>query len=344
MKSTLLFYLLFATISFSFAQKSVIELVEEGITYHDSGDFEMAIETYKKALALDPNSTLVSYEISLSFYSNQDYENSIKYSDRVLKNKDDTYDLKAYHTKGSSLDALGRTKESNKVFKKAIKKYPSNYLLHYNLALNYYKLKDYEEAEEYSTNAIINNPLHSSSHLLLAYIHLEQEHKIKSYLSLHYFLLLEPTSNRAIQAFKYLEYVTYGNVTTEKEKPNTINISLSSLDLDSEFPGAQMMLSFMIAGNNTEKNEGKSKEKLLIENTETFFGFLGAMKDDSDKKQEGLYWDFYIPFFYLLSNSEHMDAYCYHITEATNDLAKEWIQQNTDKMFEFEKWLDEHQY
>ena len=129
----------------SIAQSGVEDIVKKGIQYHDKGDYDMAIETYKKALKINPKSTLVNYEIALSYFAKGGYKQTIKYSDAVLnQNKDHL--LQAYMVKGSALDMLGKTKESIKLFEKAIKKTEGHYLLYYNLALNFYKIRDLDNA------------------------------------------------------------------------------------------------------------------------------------------------------------------------------------------------------
>src|SRR5690554_4710826 len=116
------------------AQSSVEDFVTEGIQYHDKGDYDKAIETYKKALEINPESTLTNYEIALSYFKKGDFKKAIEHSDVVLnQNKD--HMIQAYMAKGSALDMLGKTKESIKLFKKAIKKTGGHYLLYYNLGL-----------------------------------------------------------------------------------------------------------------------------------------------------------------------------------------------------------------
>ena len=106
-------------------------LLQEGISLHDQGEFDKAIEKYNQALEQDPNSALIYYEISLSYYSKGDYERSIEYSDLVLDQKvNNNYQIYAYINKASSLDMLGKTKESIKLFHKAIKKTGGHYLLY----------------------------------------------------------------------------------------------------------------------------------------------------------------------------------------------------------------------
>ena len=109
-----------------FAQSEIENFVKEGIQYHDNGEFDKAIQSYEKALKIDPKSTLVNYEIALSYFSKGNYKEAVKYSDVVLNQNKDLM-LQAYMTKGSALDILGKTKESIKLFNKAIKKTEGHY-------------------------------------------------------------------------------------------------------------------------------------------------------------------------------------------------------------------------
>ena len=74
---------------------------------------------------------------------------------------------------------LGKTKESIKLFEEAMETNGPHYLLAYNLGLNHYKLGNLEDAE--TIKAIENNPNHSSSHLMLANIHIKKRIRSKPY-------------------------------------------------------------------------------------------------------------------------------------------------------------------
>ena len=111
------FFLSFTSIN---AQKTFKKLLEVGISNHDSGEYDEAIKYYKQALEIEPDSDLANYEISLSYLTKKDYKKAIVYSDKVLKKGDKRYLIPAYVNKGSSLDMLGKTKKSIKVFEKAI--------------------------------------------------------------------------------------------------------------------------------------------------------------------------------------------------------------------------------
>ena len=62
------------SLNLTHSQNDINSWVEKGIVFHDEGNYEKAIETYKKALEIDPKSSLVHYEISLSYFYNKDYK------------------------------------------------------------------------------------------------------------------------------------------------------------------------------------------------------------------------------------------------------------------------------
>lgn len=337
MKKHFLIFGLLLLSTFLYSQISVDSLVEVGIQYHDNGEFVQAIETYKTALEIEPNSPLVNYEIALTYMYAGDYQNAIKHSDKVIK-KNDKYLLQAYLVKGSCLDYLGKTKESIKLFKKGIKKFGDDHLLYYNLGYNYYNIKEFDKAEEAFIKAINTKANHASSHLFLGYLMYEKNQRVQSLLSLHFFLLLEPNSERSQNAYNLLQSQLSGGVEKNQEEPGKIDIFLSPDQLKSEFGTIDMMITILEASKSLEENEGKSDDQMFIENTTSFFKILGEHKT---KENTGFWWDFYVPFFYLIAESEHIDTYCYYISQSTKETAVDWLKENEKRVTDFAKWLSE---
>ncbi|HRT14302.1 MAG TPA: tetratricopeptide repeat protein [Bacteroidales bacterium] len=337
MKKHFLIFGLLLLSTFLYSQISVDSLVEVGIQYHDNGEFVQAIETYKTALEIEPNSPLVNYEIALTYMYSGDYQNAIKHSDKVIK-RNDKYLLQAYLVKGSCLDYLGKTKESIKLFKKGIKKFGDDHLLYYNLGYNYYNIKEFDKAEKAFIKAINTKANHASSHLFLGYLMYEKNQRVQSLLSLHFFLLLEPNSERSQNAYNLLQSQLSGGVERNQEEPGKIDIFLSPDQLKSEFGTIDMMITILEASKSLEENEGKSDDQMFIENTTSFFKILGEHKT---KENTGFWWDFYVPFFYLIAESEHIDTYCYYISQSTKETAVDWLKENEKRVTDFAKWLSE---
>lgn len=336
MKKQLLYLVLFLTAGLGFSQEEIDSLVQLGVKYHDNGQYELAIKQYKKALAIEPQSSLVNYELAMTYMYAGDYEKAVKYSDIVLAQNGENL-LPAYITKGSSLDYLGKTEESIKLFEEALNKFGDHYLLNYNLAYNYSKLEDYEKATDNLVRAIINNPQHPSSHYLLGEVMRKQNNRIQSLLSLYYFLFLEPNSERSKTAFQHIKEAFNGNIEKDNEKPNDITINLNPSEMDSEFAPAIMMISMIAATQEVEGNKDRTETEIFTDNSGKLFKILGELKKDKD----GFWWNFYVPFFYDLAQSKHLETFCNYISLSSREEAMTWLQDHESKLEDFGKWLQE---
>jgi tetratricopeptide (TPR) repeat protein len=339
MRKKFLVLFLMLSLSFVYAQEQLGELIQLGIKYHDNGEYAKAIETYKKALEIDPDSPLANYEIALTYMYIGNNESAIKHCDIVIKaNKEAIVD--AYIVKGSALDNLGKTDESIALFEEGIKKFGENYLLCYNLGLDYYKIKDYKNTEKSLLRALAVNPYHPSSHLLLGIIKSDENQRTQSLLSLYYFLMLEPDSRRSQTAYTLLKKQFPG--TPQQKDGNTINITVDPAS-KSEFADIEFMLSLIEAGilaEITAAGKPPTEEDLFIKDTEAFFNLIGEQKKG---KKGSIYWDLYAPIFYDLVKSEHLETCCYFIRQSSSQKAAKWLEANSDKLQQFAKWLNEYQ-
>lgn len=323
------------TANFMFAQNQVDSLIKSGIEFYDNGLYANAVSDYKKAIDLEPNNLTAHYELSLTFMATKDYQLAINHADFVIE-RDSVNSVDAYVVKGSSLDYLGKTEESNRIFEEAIRRFGDNHYIYFNLGINYYNKQNASKAQEAFENAIRTNPNHASSHYMLGVLMSDQKKRVQSLLSFYYFLFLEPKTGRSVKASTMLNTQFYGNI--KQDKPNNFTINISSLTSADEFGFADLMLSMFAASNNLEKNKSKTKEELFIENTKSFFGVLG---DKTKGEQTGIWWKFYIPFYNKLAKSDHLDTFCYYITQSTNDKSVDWLILNEEKIEQFSKWLEE---
>jgi len=97
------------------------------------------------------------------------------------------------------------------------------------------------------------------------------------------------------------------------------------------------MLSLLEASKTLEKNKGKTKDQLAIENTTSFFKMLGEL---NKKKHKGIYWDIYIPLFNDLAQNDFMDTYYYYTMQSVNDNAQQWLYSYQEKVAELKYWLN----
>jgi hypothetical protein len=335
MKKCICLFLLFCFLHLDlFAQDAVIkDLVSQGITLHDKGEYAAAIEIYKRALLLDKRSPQANYEMASSCFSMKDYENCIKYSDIVISTNLDYMD-QAYVLKGSALDLLGKPIDAIRTYKKGLQKHKSNQLLYYNLALTSFNLKQYKDTDDALQQALKLNPSHASSHFLFALSMLVQEQRVKGILALYNFLLLEPKSKRTASALQTLDEELAKGVKKEGEK--SVTITMSPQKRDDEFYTAELMLGLLESSKLNETNRNKTASELFVENTNSFFTILGELKKD----KKGFWWDFYVDYFYTLATNKHTEPFCYYITQSRGDAYTEWLQEqeNMTKIQAFSTW------
>lgn len=315
------------------AQSTVEKYVREGVQYHDAGDYRSALEAYQHALYLNPKSSLANYEIAMTYSVLNEHDSALKYTDIVIGLNESSL-IPAYIVKGNSLDALGKPEEAISTYKKALRRVGKHYLLYYNMGLTYFTLKDHESAKEALIDGIRNNPTHNSSHLLLGQLMYIMDQPVQSLLALYYFLLMEPNSNRSPGAYQLVTSQLTGNAEREG---NNINVIVPvTNDKKEDFSAAAMMLSMFGALNLSDENKDQTPEEQFISNTRSFFKILGELKT---KKNKGLWWDFYIPFFYDLALSDHLETYCYYISQSDNQNAITWLDSNIERIQALDQWL-----
>ena len=216
------FLALFLSIGFLnvFAQKvdkndSVQELIKKGIELHDERDYKQAIEAYKEALEIDPNSMLATYELALSYLALRDYDNASKLSKDVINSKDEKLLSAAYRVKSQALVEKGKTDEAIALLENAIKIIKNDYNLHFNLALNYFNKGDLDKTIFHVDNALNLDKFQSGAYLLSAYALSDKEIWVQSILSFQFFLLNEENSHRSKSAFEEMLQIIHVKYTKE---------------------------------------------------------------------------------------------------------------------------------
>ncbi len=335
MKKIFIIILVCSVVAYVHGQDNLNNLVDKGIELHDQGKYKEAIDIYTQALSLDSESPLANYEIAMSYFYVKDYENALKYSSKVIEKNEGPL-LDAYNIMAASLDHLGRMKESIEVYQEAVKLFDDNYLLYYNLGLNYYKINDYENATTAFINAIKNNPEHASSHMLLGFTMQEAGKRVQSLLCWYYFLFLEPDTERSHTVFTEMLKQFAANVKQDAGNSQNINI-LVAPDKGDEFSAADLMISLAQASGQLAENKNKTDFERFEENTRSLFLTLGEL---SKEENSGLWWESYVPFFCNIAQSEHFETYCRYVSQLGMLASLEWLQENESRLNRFSEWLE----
>lgn len=282
-------------------QETVEDFLIEGIEYHDAGEYAKAIASYEKALKIDPDAVEVIYEISLSLLEAGDYYEAIAYCERLIS-RDDKFSILAYNTKGSALNYLGKREEAIDIFLEGIRKEEDFYLSYYNLGLAFYGNEEFEEAMKAFITCIDLNPKHTGAHLNLGRTMFVLNKKEESLLSLYYFLLLEPDSEKSLWAYDTL-LLLLGNLSEEEPEK-------------------------------THKNT----VELFTDQTSRFILSFG--KENGNPVPAESFWrEFYVPFFTSMVSWGYTDIFCHYIRQSVHKIPEAWIAVNKNRIKGFNAWL-----
>ena len=247
---------------------------------------------------------------------------------------------------------LDRVDEAIELLREGLEKRGDEYLLHFNMALNYYKKGNTDKTLEHLKRAIDLDKTHSGAFLLNAYSLNDKGLWIQSILSFQMFLLLEPDSRRSKNAFEEMLQtmrikkldepiersftqlqMTRGDTATTLHPGNSSSLgSQSSLDQSSVYRVITSTIDSLKAvdANIDEFTLFKTVNK----------AFISELEKESMENKEGILWTFYVPFFSRISDSNYYETFCRYISVSYYPESLEWWQQNPDAAVNFVIWFE----
>lgn len=344
MKKIFLVALISATSLFLHAQNSeeAEQLVREGISLHDKGDYDGAIKKYDAAIKLDKNYFDAYYEKSYSLYAAGKQKECLSVCEYTVKNFPDHPNLVLIYIQyGNVLDDLGKSKQALEVYDEGIQKSGgSSYLLYFNRALTLTRLGREEEALGDIKQSLRLKPLHSSSNYSSGLLQLERN-KIPSLLSLLTFLAIEPQTSRSTDALARVKELM-GGVTTNG-KNTTISIdagSLTKIDDKSDDNFRIVEVSFKLKRALAQSKEGAKKAGSPADSLANAIDLLITTLTDNKEGKKGFYWEHYVPFFEAMQKEHQVEtlAHLVLLADKQEDNA-DWLKEHEDKVDAFYDWL-----
>ena len=331
MRFHFLFSLLFIQIALIAQETKTDSIFLKGMRYYEQKDFSKAILEYDNALKINPENDLIRYELALSHMELGNFSEAIQHYKKMIR-ADGAKMLDAFFMKGQAQYLLGNRKKAVKTYRQAIEIFPNDPLLYYNLARYEHEGKEYNQAELHLSEAIYLNKNHPSSHLLMAYIAIAKNDRIKAMLSLYYFLVLEPNSERAVTAYQILLRLQKENISQEHYADLDLKTKENEQD---DFKIANILISFLLASQEEQLMAQSSSEAFFIRN-EIIFKTLSELKS----QKNGFWWNTYVSFFQEISEIGYGEVFSYHISQTMlNSQSSEWVTNNTDKVNKFYDWL-----
>lgn len=323
----IIFFLLFTTITIS-AQTSSDKLIRQGVSLHDKGKYKEAIASYEEALKVNPTSMSAVYEMSLSYLQLKDYEKALKLSSRVIDGGFQALLMDSYIVKGTALANMNKMNEAIKVLNEAVSRCGDEYLLHFNLGLCYFNDKNNRMAVQHLRKAIEIDATHASAFLLYGYALNDIGRWVQSFYSFHFFLLLEPNTDRSKDAFGEMM-----DILNAKLEPRSEALSMEEgVDRLRIYNAIQKVKS--------GATDNASQYKFFVEASKALFFHLSQMQNDA---QSGLLWYFFVPTYEEILGSGHFETYCRYVSVAYFKESLDWWDKNKTEVDNFIEWFEHGQ-
>lgn len=289
-----------------------VEVFKLAQTYQDSGWYEKADEILR---SIDPGDTsydLAQTELAANFMAAKKYKEAVELSINLLQHKSQ-YTVRQYLIAGNSYDEWGYPDTAIDLYKRALHRYPNHYLFYYNLGVTYSNLKQYNLAIESLEHAILLNPFHGSSHLLLGRIMALMGQYAHAMMSMEVFLIIEPNSNRSNRNLVFLNDFVNNNLSSSYQR--------ISPDIDnSAFEEPDKLLSAGIAMNAGYQPKLKFSAPVMKQSL-LFFETLQY------KSNSGDFWmEHYVPFFLTIKQKGYVEDFLYESFSSASspEVAKEY--------------------
>ena len=137
-----------------------------GLIFTERKEINLAIESFKKGIAVDPNDASIYNNIGTAYKIKEDYissEESFKKSIYIDRNNPE-----AYNNFGNFYVELNQYTKAIKCYKNAILVNPKFYIAHYNLGVSYKATGKFDEAKKYLSDTIKLNPNFFTAHRILS--------------------------------------------------------------------------------------------------------------------------------------------------------------------------------
>jgi len=204
-------------------------LVREGVALYDEGRYEQALAKYQQALAAAPGDPTARAELAMTYLALRRNAEAISTSRQLLQEQPAS-SPSVYATYGNALDANQQPTEALAAYAQGLRQHPTSYILFFNQGVTLAQRKRAAEALLSFRHAVVCNPAHGSSHLLLGQILLGSPGgRVPGVLALARFLVLEPTSPRAAQARQLLDQALLQGLNRTGDRQLNVNIPAESL-------------------------------------------------------------------------------------------------------------------
>jgi antitoxin component YwqK of YwqJK toxin-antitoxin module/Flp pilus assembly protein TadD len=302
------------------------ELIKKGAEFHDEQKYDEALALYNQVPENDTNYALATAEKAFSYYAKKDYDKAISLCEEALKYGTD-YDNNLYVTLGSSYDDAGKGEKALEVYNKGIKEFPKNHLILFNKAVTLEKQEKYEEAIETYKQVLQLTPYHASTHYRLGRLAELEGDITRAMLCYNTFLVVEPTTDRALSVLQMLDNMVSRKYDDSKAK------GIKFSEKGEDFSEIETLIRKQLALNKNYKVESKADYPVIRQN-QALLSYL-----PTHKGKQGFWETFYVPFYAQLYKEGRFEGFSYYLLASSdNDKIKALLVKNKGDLTKFNEW------
>lgn len=312
MKKTFLLTLVFFLFLSTYSQtpknaKSInsMPVIEKGIEYHDKGEYEKAAQHFKTVPVGDSLYGLAQYELALTYYYQELYQESIATLDYLLDNPTPFVRTSTIYTLlGNVYLSTDQADKAISVLDKAIFLSPYSYKLHLTQGEAYMKNNEFSKAESAFKQAIFCAPASQTAHSRLGEVYIKEKKIIPAIMALNYAVFLHPKSDYAIEVLQIMDQL----FTSLLEMVDHEEFQAD----DERFRDLEILVGSNIALNKNFDNKSKIVHIITLQSQLVFEN----LPDPRNSKDIVDY--VYIPFYKGVMEKKYFNLYAYHIFSGTN--------------------------
>jgi Tfp pilus assembly protein PilF len=172
------------------------QLHETARQFMRTGDWTNAVLLLNKALAKEPGNLLVQKDLAMTYYYQRDFGKA-KETMKTLVEREDA-DVQTYQIAGNIYKALEEGKECDKMYRKALKKYPNSGPLYAEYGELLWMQKDQSCVQQWE-QGIQNDPNYAGNYYYAARFHYFSGDKVWPLLYGEMFVNMESYTNRTAE-------------------------------------------------------------------------------------------------------------------------------------------------
>jgi len=301
-----------------FAQSSTTDLIKEGRKLSSQKNYAGAIEKYKSALAIEPESPQANYQLAFALFASGKGPDGLPYLDKVVTaNNNNPLTAASYSLMGSIYGNAGQLPKAIEAYKNGIKTDSTNQRIYYNLGIVQYRSKLYADAGQSFVDAIKRDSADAGSVRMFALATFHENKRAEAILGFCRFLQLEPNSKRSAEAFGNLQNILQrGSLQAETGYEPTSATKAEAFTQNK-------VINKVLSGFMTRKYA--SPTALLTAQLKELFTAFG------DKYK-------YAAYYNKLSQTDSFESFVRVISQSGLPENAKWVKENVDKIAAYEAW------